>query len=69
MTDVTKIGSANAAQQAIARAKAEIAEENLQKGVQKLKTKYRELTAAKTVVANIEREVADLEQAVEQGNI
>lgn len=70
MSNVTTIGdNQSAAQKAIARAKAEIAEENLQKGVAKLKTKYRELAAAETVVANIKREIADLEAAVEQGNI
>lgn len=69
MNDVTKLNSLTAAANAIARAKAEVAEENLQKGVTKLKTKYRELSAAETVVANIKREIADLEAAVEQGNV
>lgn len=53
---------------AIARAKREIQEENLKKGVDRLKVKYRELAAAEGVVANINREIADLEMAIEHGN-
>ena len=53
---------------AIARAKREVEEEDMKGAVKKLKTKYRELSAAKTVVGNIEREVIDLEEAIEQGN-
>jgi len=69
MTNVSSINGGSPARTAIERAKAEIAEENLQKGVAKLKVKYRELAAAQTVVANITREIADLEAAVEQGNV
>lgn len=70
MNNVTNLdGNQSAAQKAIAKARQEIAEENLAKGVAKLKTKYRELSTAETVVANIKREIADLEQAIEQGNI
>lgn len=57
------------AKTAIDRARREIAEEEIQKGVARLKVKYRELGAAKTVVANVEREIADLEAAIEQGNV
>lgn len=57
------------AKAAIARAKREIQEENMQKGVAKLKAKYRELATAETVVSNIRREIADLELSVEQGNV
>ena len=54
---------------AIVRAKREVQEEDMEKSVKLLKSKYRELTRAKTVVTNIEREIADLELAIEQGNI
>lgn len=53
---------------AIARAKREIAEENMKKGVEQLKTKLRERDRAQTVLANIEREIKDLEMSIEQGN-
>lgn len=56
------------AQLAIAQAKREIKEENMRVYVGKLKSKYRELSTAETVVANIRREIADLEAAIEQGN-
>lgn len=46
----------------------ELAEEQLQKDVSRLKRKYQELETAKIVVKNIEREVEDLEDAIEQGN-
>ena len=54
---------------AIAKARAEIAQEKVDKAVKLLKDKYRQLEAAKTVVANIEREIADAEGAIEQGNL
>ncbi len=54
---------------AIARAKREIAEEGMKKAVDKLKGKLRERESAKTVLANVEREIADLELAIEHGNI
>lgn len=50
------------------RAKREVAEEVQAAAVQKMKGKLRELHAAETVVANIKREVADLEEAIAQGN-
>jgi hypothetical protein len=53
---------------AIAKARREIQEEEMEKAVKKLKTKYRELSTAETVVANIQREIEDLEEAIEQGN-
>lgn len=56
------------AKAAIARAKREIAEENMKKGVEQLKTKLRERDRAKTVLDNIEREIKDLELSIEQGN-
>jgi len=53
---------------AIARARQEVDEEKMTKSVAALKAKLKELDAAKTVVANIEREIADLELRIEQGN-
>jgi hypothetical protein len=67
---VDKIGQeATTAQKAIAKAREEIEQEELAKGVKALKVKYRELKAAETVVSNIKREIADLEEAIEQGNV
>lgn len=57
------------AKAAIAKARREIAEENLNKGVSKLKTKLRERESAATVLANIDREIAELELAINQGNV
>ena len=56
------------AQAAIAKAKQEIADEKMAKDVSRLKAKLRELEAAKVVVANIDREIRDLELAIVQGN-
>ena len=50
-------------------AKAEIAKEQSEKAVKLLKDKLRELEKAKTIVANINREILDLEQQIEDGNI
>lgn len=65
MNDVTTIGP----RKAIDIAKAEVAAENQKKAVDKLKVKLRERDAAATVLANVEREIKDLELAIEQGNI
>jgi hypothetical protein len=54
---------------AIAKAHREIAEENQNKAVGALKKKLRELEGAETIVGNIQREIADLELKIEQGNI
>ena len=54
---------------AIAAAHREIAEENQKKAVGMLKKKLRELEAAKVIVENVTREIADLELKIEQGNI
>lgn len=66
MTDKIQKPDAKAA---IAKAHREVAEENQEKAVKLLKSKLREKEAAETVVANIEREIADLEMKIEQGNI
>lgn len=57
------------AKAAIIRARTEIAEESQKKAVELLKGKLRSLEAAKVVVANIEREIEDLELRIETGNI
>ena len=54
---------------AIAKAHREIAEENKTKAVKALKSKLRELEAAKVIVANVQREIDDLELKIEQGNL
>lgn len=61
--------SLNKAQAAITKARNEIAQEQLERGVELLKSKLRELEAAETVVANIKREIVDLEQRIEHGNV
>lgn len=67
---MTEIGTNGTdAKAAIARAKREIAEENMKKGVEQLKTKLRERDRAQTVLQNIEREIKDLELQIEQGNV
>lgn len=65
---VTELGGKSPAQKAIAQARAEIQEEKIGRAVKVLKDKYRQLEAAKVVVANIEREIADAEAAIEQGS-
>lgn len=50
------------------QAEAEVALELQEKGVKKLKAKLKELAAAKAIVANLEREIDDLEEEINQGN-
>jgi hypothetical protein len=64
MTEVANVD----AKAAIARARREIQEEAMKKAVDKLKAKLREREAAATVLANVDREIKDLELAIEQGN-
>ena len=52
-----------------AQARKEVEQENQAKAVELLKKKLRELDTARTVVGNIEREIADLELKIEHGNI
>jgi len=66
---VSTIGSTQStAAAALAKAKEEIAAEQLTKGVAAFKVKLRALEAAKLVVENLEREIADLQAKIEQGN-
>jgi hypothetical protein len=53
----------------VARAKREVQEENVKKAVETLKGKLRERDRAQTVLANIDREIAELELKIEQGNL
>ncbi len=54
---------------AVEQAKKEIAEEKQKKAVKLLKDKYKELDTANTVVKNLNREIEDLIEEIEQGNI
>lgn len=53
----------------VARAKREVQEENVKRAVESLKGKLRERDRAQTVLANIDREIAELELKIEQGNL
>jgi len=57
------------ASEAIERAKEEVAQENLEKGVESLKVLLRQRASAKTVLDNIDREIEDTEEAIKQGNL
>jgi len=63
MTDIVVDAKA-----AIARARREVQEDLMKKAVDKLKAKLKERDTASTVLANIDREIKDLELAIEQGN-
>ena len=56
-------------QAAIDQAKAEIYQEKHDKAVELLKGAYSRKAQAEQVVANVEREIADLEQAIKDGNV
>lgn len=56
-------------QSVAAQAKAEVNAELRAEAVSSLKEKYRERAGAQTILDNIDREIVDLEQAAEQGNI
>ena len=53
----------------IARAHREVTEELVTKAATAYKVKLRELAAAVAVVANIRREIMNLELKIEQGNL
>lgn len=59
MIDVKKV---------LTEARAEIAKEKAEKAKKQLVDKLRQLDTAKTVVGNIEREIADLEARIVEGN-
>jgi hypothetical protein len=66
MNNVTELGDRK--ESAIQVARREIAAEQLEKDVVKLKIKYREVAAAEKVLKNLGVEVADLEEAITEGN-
>ena len=68
MSNVTELPKTKA-QEAIAAAVAELADEKLTKAVKILKAKLREQEEATVVLANIDREIVDLQEQIEQGNI
>lgn len=68
MSDITSATNA-AAKAAIAQARKEIADEQLRKGVDKLKVKLREQAAAKLVFENVSREIEELQLQLEQGSV
>lgn len=65
--DINKTLKADA-KAAIAKAHQEVQEENQKKAVDLLKKKLREKANAETVLENIDREIAELELRIEQGN-
>ena len=67
MTNVTDISKTTLSVREAAEL--EVANENRAKGVAKMKLLVRELDKARTIVANYEREIADLEEAIKQGNL
>ena len=56
-------------QSAIEQARREVAEETQKKAVAALKKLLQQEEAAKTALANIQREIKDMEIQIEQGNI
>lgn len=68
ISDITSATNA-AAKAAIAQARKEIADEQLRKGVDKLKVKLREQAAAKLVFENVSREIEELQLQLEQGSV
>lgn len=57
------------AQRALAKAKKEIADEVLDRAVAAFKSKLRERDRAQVILDNVNREIADLEARIEQGNL
>jgi len=66
MGDVTNMQTKG--QKAIEKARQDVESEDMSKAVTQLKAKLRERKDAQTVVDNIDREIADLEEAITQGN-
>jgi DNA primase large subunit len=57
------------ANEALKKAKEEIREENMKKSIELFKKKLREREAAQTVLANVDRELNELQLKIEQGNV
>lgn len=51
------------------KARLEVKKEFEKEAIAILKNKYKELHRAETVVGNLKREIEDLEESVEQGNL
>jgi hypothetical protein len=66
MSDIPRLKDRK--ESAIQVAKREIAAEQQEKDVKRLKIKYRELAAAEKVLNSLTIEVADLEEAITEGN-
>lgn len=64
VTDITK----SAGQLAIEQAEAELAADNLKAATRALKVKLQSLDSARKIVANLEREVADLKASITDGS-
>lgn len=65
MNDVTRISSTLSIAE---QARAEVAKEDGEKAKVALKAKLRQLQSAQKIVANIEREIADLEASISDGS-
>ena len=68
MSNDDNVVEMNKGQSAIEKAREEIADENMKRDVKKLKSKLRELELANQTVANVKREIVDLEEAIRDGN-
>ena len=69
MAKIDTIDDRTLGRKAVNEAKAQIEKEQLEKAVKSLKDLYRKQNAAITVLENIEREIADMEEAINQGNL
>lgn len=69
MSNITKIEKPLSMLEEAKKAAAEqVAKETLSKAKDALLRKYRELDGARKIVANVEREIADLESSIEDGS-
>lgn len=69
MAKIDTIDDRTLGRKAVNEAKAQIEKEQLEKAVKSLKDLYRKQNAAITVLENIEREIVDMEEAINQGNL
>ena len=66
MSNITPVGTKLTIRQ---QAEAELATENAKKALTGMKALLARRQAAQTIVDNIDREIADFEAAIEQGNL
>lgn len=64
-----KLGENSLLNQVRAQAANELVEETKEKALKLYKEKLKEIQTAEVVLANLKRELADLEQRIEHGNI